>query len=211
MSQNELFDIFDADRNWIGTATRKETHAKGLWHQTFQCWIVSVQQDEVFLLLQLRHKSKDTFPNLLDISCAGHLGAGERPEDGIRELEEELGLQVAYEDLVPCGIFQEDEYISPELMDREFCHVYLYQSNQPLDTYKVQLEEVSGLFLIKLDEMKKLFHDEIDAIPISGYLVDENDGRLQPMEKQVSKADLVPHPVEYYKMVIEAVERMVNG
>jgi isopentenyldiphosphate isomerase len=95
----------------VGTAGRLQVHADGWWHQTFHCLIISQRNDQPSLLLQLRHPDKDTFPNLLDISCAGHLLAGESAEDGVRELEEELGVQVAFSSLIPCGIYAEEDIL----------------------------------------------------------------------------------------------------
>ncbi|MDF2939105.1 MAG: hypothetical protein K0Q90_4478, partial [Paenibacillaceae bacterium] len=99
MAQDENFDIFDEHMNHIGTASRQEAHAQGLWHRTFHCWVLRKGSAGWEILLQLRHKDKDTFPGLLDVSSAGHLLAGELVEDGVRELEEELGIGVPYPEL----------------------------------------------------------------------------------------------------------------
>ena len=45
------------------------------------------------LLIQQRAREKTTWTNLWDISCAGHVQAGETSQEGAsRELKEELGL-----------------------------------------------------------------------------------------------------------------------
>src|ERR671933_433987 len=46
---------------------------------------------------------KDTWPNKLDVTVGGHLGVGESVLDGIREVEEELGLTVVADELVSLG------------------------------------------------------------------------------------------------------------
>ncbi|MGF7045580.1 isopentenyldiphosphate isomerase [Paenibacillus sp. DS2015] len=77
----EEFDIYNEQMIKIGIASRQQAHALGLWHQTFHCWVVRTSATAGFsLLFQLRHPDKDTFPSLLDISCAGHLTTGEGPE-----------------------------------------------------------------------------------------------------------------------------------
>ncbi|MDR6549804.1 NUDIX domain-containing protein [Paenibacillus qinlingensis] len=201
----ELFDVFDAKKNWLGVAPRSEVHAKGLWHQTFQCWIVSLEEEEPKLLLQLRHPDKDLFPDLLDISSAGHLAAGETIEEGTRELEEELGLSVAFEELIPCGMFAEEDLISDKLMDREFCHVFIYRCDQPLRSYVLQPDEVSGLFAVTVSDFKQLISGDRVQIASSGFKRGEN-GEYVDVELPVSLKDVVPHPVAYFELLFQKLD-----
>jgi len=89
---DELIDIYDENGNHIGPELRSIVHANGLWHRTAQVWLLNEKHE---LLLQLRSKQKDCFPELWDISSAGPIPAGCSPkESAIRELEEELGVKV---------------------------------------------------------------------------------------------------------------------
>ncbi|KPV59706.1 hydrolase [Paenibacillus sp. A3] len=204
----EIFDIFDERMNPAGQASRSEVHARGLWHQTFHCWILDTTDGDEALLFQERHPGKDTFPLLLDTSCAGHLLSGEAVEDGVRELEEELGLSVSFETLVPCGLFAEEDVISEACIDREFCHVFLHVNRQPLTRYRLQPEEVTGLYRIPLEQVCKLAQGTlVDPIWISGVAPDEN-GVLVPVERAVGHADFVPHPRAYYELVLQAIDRI---
>jgi isopentenyldiphosphate isomerase len=116
MSQDEVFDVSNALMVKVGEATRQNVHVQGLWHQTFHCWIVHTSTTgESSLLLQVRHKDKDTYPNLLDISCAGHLQKGETVEDGVRKLQKELGVSVSFNNLIYCGMIAEEDMISRHL------------------------------------------------------------------------------------------------
>eukprot|EP00928_Gymnodinium_smaydae_P074549 TRINITY_DN57586_c0_g1_i1.p1 TRINITY_DN57586_c0_g1~~TRINITY_DN57586_c0_g1_i1.p1 ORF type:complete len:289 (-),score=22.16 TRINITY_DN57586_c0_g1_i1:50-916(-) len=67
-------------------------HKSGDWHRSVHVWLLDSTGD---LLLQKRSEHKDTHPNRWDVSCAGHIGAG---DDGlstaVRELDEELGIKV---------------------------------------------------------------------------------------------------------------------
>jgi len=206
MSANEIFDIFDEHMNRIGTAPRHEVHAKGLWHQTFHCWIVSEIEGERSLLFQLRDSSKDTFPNVLDISCAGHLTAGEGPADGVRELAEELGLHRAFEELASCGVYVQRHVITETLIDREFCHTYMIRCDQPLNEYDYQRDEITGLFRVPLSDLWKLLTGEAETIAISG-IISKGNG-IEASSRVVSKADFVPHPIDYYKMIRPFSERL---
>lgn len=211
----EWFDIFDEARQWIGTAPRPEVHKRGYWHQTFQCWIIDMQgrmeageeRQEPALLFQMRHPGKDTFPSLLDISCAGHLLAGESVEDGVRELAEELGIEVAFDELRPCGVYKEEQRISPELMDREFCHVFILPWEQPLETYKLQEDEVTGLYRIGLSDVRLIAQGIARHIEVDGVEPDA-DGRLVPVKRTFNQADFVPHAEAYFHLVIQAVEQL---
>ncbi|NEW06613.1 NUDIX domain-containing protein [Paenibacillus sp. SYP-B3998] len=202
--QEEMFDIYDEQMNWIGIAPRSEVHAKGLWHCTFQCWIVSYEQTEPDLLLQLRSPDKDLFPNLLDISSAGHLAAGETVRDGVRELEEELGLQVDFEELVSCGTFIEEDFISEQLIDREICHVFVHRCDKSLESYILQPEEVSGIFAVKVSALEQLVHGQINVIEANGFQL-SNEGQLIVNRKQISLTDLVPHPEAYFELLFRTL------
>lgn len=73
---------------------RSEVHRDGDWHRSIHVWFASTTTGE--LLLQQRSALKDTHPNLWDVSCAGHLTAGDASVDtAVREVEEELGLTVS--------------------------------------------------------------------------------------------------------------------
>ncbi|NQX58496.1 NUDIX hydrolase [Paenibacillus qinlingensis] len=198
----EQFDVFDEKKNWLGVAPRSEVHAKGLWHQTFQCWIITLEENVPKLLLQLRHPDKDLFPDLLDISCAGHLAAGETVKEGTRELEEELGLSVSFEDLIPCGVFAEEDLISDMLIDREFCHVFLYRCDQALRSYELQPDEVTGLFAVTVSEFKQLVSGEQAEITANGFKRGSN-GEYEDVEWPISLKEVVPHPTAYFELLFQ--------
>lgn len=200
----EYFDIYDRDLNWLGTAPRSEVHAKGLWHQTFQCWLVNATGAVPKLFLQLRAPNKDLFPNLLDISCAGHLSAGETVEAGVRELEEELGITARFQDLIPCGMFAEEDMISASLIDREFCYVFLYEVELAASDFTLQEEEVSGLFEVDLGKFVQLVRGELMEIPAVG-IRNGSGGAYEETQMKVKLEDMTPHPPAYYELLFAAM------
>lgn len=202
----EQFDIYDENRKWLGVAPRSEVHAKGLWHQTFQCWVVNRSMETPQLYLQLRAPNKDLFPDLLDISSAGHLAAGETVEAGVRELEEELGLTARFEDLIPCGMFAEEDVISPTLIDREFCHVFLYEVSKDIRDFILQVEEVNGLFAVDLQAFARLVQGELTEIPGTGIQIGDA-GEYQEANMTVTRENLVPHPPAYYELLFGEMAR----
>lgn len=259
MALDERFDVFDRERNWLGTATRREVHEQGLWHQTFHCWVVrdaasaavapslassgevpgqewdpyaeasepseysastaaapsaasstaasaalpaaAALPREPQLLLQLRHRDKDTFPGLLDVSCAGHLLAGEQPTDGVRELEEELGVKVSPEELIYCGLHADESVEPGRWIDREFNHIYLYESSRSLEEYDFQRSEIEGLFFVPLAAFREMVlgGDIQDSIPAEGVRWDEAIEQLQPDRRLITREDLTPNTADYYE------------
>lgn len=103
----EIFDIVDEKGIPTGeTIERTQAHEKGVRHRTAHIWIVREQDGKVQLLLQKRSAEKDSFPGRFDTSSAGHIQAGDEPEESaIRELHEELGIRAAKEDLTFAGRF----------------------------------------------------------------------------------------------------------
>ncbi len=87
---DEVFDIVNGHDEVIGRATRREAHARGLWHRATHV-VVEDGQGRVFL--QKRSMAKDTAPGRWDSACSGHVDAGESYEAAaVRELREEIGL-----------------------------------------------------------------------------------------------------------------------
>lgn len=195
----ELFDIYNENMELIGIKPRSEVHKKGYWHKSFQCWLMFKENGKDYLLFQRRHPSKDTYPNLLDISSAGHLSAGETIEDGVREIEEELGIAVRYGELIPLGVIverkKEENYI-----DNEFANIFLYHCQIPMEEFKLQAEELTGLFKILIVDLIELFEGRIQSIKATGFELDKN-GNNQPLDLYVSAKDFVPHGLSYYRTI----------
>lgn len=130
----EILTTFDEQGNRTGTAPRDEVHRHGLWHETFHCWFVRQADNGLMIYLQLRSRHKRDYAGLLDITAAGHLLADETVEDGVREVQEELGLELAFDELKPLGIipYQMD---TAGFMDRERANVFVYENNYALSDF----------------------------------------------------------------------------
>ena len=166
MLMTEMFDIYDEDLNHIGVKARAEVHRDGDWHQVFHCWVIGRDEDgQQFVVLQKRGANQDTFPHKLDISAAGHLQAGETVEDGARELEEELGLIVPYDELVSLGRRVSVKKYK-DLVDCQVSHVFLYECNQPLAEYTYQKSGIAGLVKLPIDDGLKLLSGEIETVTV---------------------------------------------
>jgi isopentenyldiphosphate isomerase len=154
---DELLDILDVSGRPTGEVVPKsEAHRLGLWHRCFHCWICGSDPGGPYLLLQRRVARKDTWPNYLDVTAAGHLAAGEKTLDGLREVEEELGLRIAPERLVPLGTRRVEQEI-PGGCDRELHEVFLVSDATPPGDLRLQKHEVEAVFRLYLDDVRTLY------------------------------------------------------
>ncbi|URT71777.1 NUDIX hydrolase [Cytobacillus firmus] len=201
----EILNIFDDNRKQIGVASREEVHQKGHWHETFHCWFVSREHDQEYIYFQYRSIDKKDYPGLLDITAAGHLMSHESVMDGMREVEEELGIHVDFADLVPLGVI---EYIAEKenFIDKELAHVFLYDSVHALEEFNPQLEEVTGIYRIALEDFYELWFEAREHIKAEGFQV-ERDERITSAIT-VRKEDFVPHEDYYYRRVLHSIREM---
>lgn len=152
----EYFDIVDEAGEPTGiTVSREEAHEKGILHRTAHVWIVKQSNGKTEILLQKRSDEKDSFPGMYDTSSAGHISAGEEPlPSALRELQEELGVIAAPEELAYAGTFRiqyEKVFHDRLFRDNEVTKVYVYV--KPVDRFTLQESEVSEVRWFDLDEV----------------------------------------------------------
>lgn len=205
----ELLKIFDVNGKQLGTSTREEVHSKGLWHETFHCWFVSKVNNKHFIHFQLRSNQKKDYPNTLDISAAGHINADESVSDGIREVHEELGVNVSLEDLISIGNIP-DEIIQDNIIDRELGHVFLYIIPDESDIkYEFQIEEVSGIIKIELDSFEQLWLEKIDSVQAKGIVLNEKLEKVE-IDRLAHKDDFLPHDSTYISKVLKELKNFLR-
>ncbi|MCF8566732.1 NUDIX domain-containing protein [Alicyclobacillus tolerans] len=204
----EIIDVVDEHLQKRGTATRAEVHEKGYWHQTFHCWVVFCEDSQACVVLQRRSAAKDTNPNKLDVSCAGHLMAGERVEDGVRELEEELGIEVPFKELTALGVHKH-QFRNEKIQDNEFSHVFGLKSLRSLKEYEPQWEEISGLYQAKISELMLLFRGQSADVEIQGLKM-EPDGHVEFETARVGVAEFVLRQDDYYLKVLDGLLNLAN-
>lgn len=205
--EDEQIRIYDHNRKSIGVATRKEVHSVGYWHEVFQCWFVSRENGIDYLYFQLRSDVKKDYPGLLDITAAGHLSADESVEDGVREIEEELGIKVVYKELIPLSVIHAS-IKSENMIDNEIANVFLYKNDKPFDAFNLQKEEVAGLVRADLNEVYDLWLGKREAVTVKGFKM-TNIGEKITMNETVNKQHFVPHQDSYYKTILKEVKRQL--
>ncbi|MCA0987158.1 NUDIX hydrolase [Guptibacillus algicola] len=207
MDQEKL-NIYDEHRNHIGVASRKEVHEKGYWHEAFHCWFVSLEKEKISIYLQLRSKGKKDYPDLLDITAAGHILANETVQDGVREVKEELGADVAYEELEQLGVLN---YCVERgsFIDKEIANVFLYQTSIEMKDFTFQKEEVAGMVKADFQDFTSLWKGDVDSIMIQGFKIDE-DGAQVDCREAVGRDKFVPHEKSFYLEVIERIKQKLG-
>lgn len=151
---DEWLDELRDDGSPLGRRiTKADAHRTGAWHRAVHVWIVT-PGDRV--LLQKRAAAKENYPSLWDVSCAGHLSAGESAiEAAIRELAEELGLAVSAGELQPLGELREQCVLNGgTYLDNELHELFLLRREVDLFALALQAEEVEEAMLVPVDELR---------------------------------------------------------
>lgn len=96
---NELVDEIDEAGNTVGVVRRAEMRGRRLPHR---CVYLLVFNRRGELFIHLRTPTKDVYPSHWDVAVGGVLAAGETFAQGVgREMEEEIGVRAAVEELFP--------------------------------------------------------------------------------------------------------------
>ena len=159
---DELLDVVEPTGQHVARLPRSKVHAEALWHQVFHCLVVRSSLP-ARVLLQRRKRSSLAFPGMLDLSVSGHLVAGERPLDGIREVREEMGLVIDATRLVSLGrrLLVDD---SGEGRNREIAHVFLLTDDTPLEDLRLEPNEVAGFVELTITDLLRRLEDPSSAI-----------------------------------------------
>lgn len=153
----EMLDIVDENGVPTGkTVERGEAHQRGIRHRTSHVWIYRIHSGRRQLLLQKRSRNKDSFPGCYDISSAGHIPAGQGfEESALRELKEELGVDVKEEQLVFCGIRRfgfRKNFHGRDFCENQVSSVYALPLDRDENTFTVQESEVESVTWMDWDD-----------------------------------------------------------
>ena len=140
----EYFDLLDENGNKTGkTKLRSEVHRDGDWHKAVHIWIIN-NNGEI----------------LLDISSAGHLSAGDNSLSGaIRELKEELNLDVKPEELQFIKTLKRSSKYTATFINNEFDDLYILRTNKKIEDMKFQQEEISEIFFVPYKKFKEMVNN----------------------------------------------------
>ena len=206
---DEIIDIYDESLTRIGAMSRDRAHSTGAWHRSIHVWIVR-PEDNGYVLFQKRGRDKKLYPNCLDITAAGHYRTGEEAKDGVREVLEELGVEVRLEDLIPLGIKMDVQKVG-SIVNREFDDVFLLRRHDNPSEYHLDPSEVEGLVQIAVDHGLKLFSGEADDAPASGIEWDRVTETWHSIEIRVKPNDFIPRTDPYYYKIFIMARALLAG
>ena len=151
---HEILDIWDENGCPTGNCAPKDyLHQKGLFHPTVHIWFYNRTPA---ILLQKRGPNKQIFPNLWDVSVAGHVAAGETIlEAALREIKEEIGLVVGSTALELLRVKKNINKFPIGITDCEFQHVYLCELLVDVTALKLQSEELEAVRLFSFEEINQ--------------------------------------------------------
>jgi len=177
--EDEYIDILNEDLTVSKICLKSEAHKHGYLHASVHVWFYTKDGD---ILFQKRSKNKIAFPNLWDVSIAGHISAGETAiNSAIRETEEEIGLTITKNELYKIGSFKEIHQHKEDFIDNEIHLIYIGELSIPLNQLKIQEEELSAIKLIPINTFKK------------------------KLKKINFHKRYVPHSIGYYKFVLNEI------
>lgn len=209
--KNEFFELLDSQGDKTGRLKlRGAIHKDGDWHGAFHLHIFSREGNETFLLLQKRGHEKDVCPDKLDTVAAGHYAVGESLEDGVREVKEEIGLELKFDERRVLGKrINYDPQPEKGIFNCEFQDVALYMCDQPLEAYTLQESELAGILKVEIKDFIDLMLKRKESIDsVEARLFDQ--GILSDKLISIKRDDVWPTFDNYYAKVALLVWKLVN-
>ena len=155
----EILDLFDSKKNKLGkTFIRDSGETKqGEYRISLHIWIIN-DKDEI--LIQQRSYNKQRNPGKWAFT-GGLPFAGESSLDGgIREVKEELGINLEKEDM---------ELLITFRREHDFVDVWVVKNNAEIEDLTIQKEEVEKVKWVSIEEMEKMIKAGVCVPAISLY------------------------------------------
>ncbi|TAL37906.1 MAG: hypothetical protein EPN93_05395 [Spirochaetes bacterium] len=207
---DEMIEEWDWDlaRPTGRAVARKTAHRTGIPHEGVHMWIVRTTAGGPDILFQHRARTKELYPDCLDITVGGHVIFGQNENKIQKESWEEVGIRPPDDELVDLGYYRYEER-ADGLFHREFQRVYLLHDNRTLDGYVFRDGEVEGIFAVPAGSAEALMTGDF-SFEIEGF----SAGRFA--KRLVSRKDFHPllfqSPMKIYMdVVFQAVRELYTG
>lgn len=184
-THDEFLTVLDATNEPCGTLPRSLVHECGLRHRVVHVLVFETRQQTCGIWLQQRGFDRPTLPGYYDWTSTGHLDPGETPEIGAcREAREEIGLEIAPEELVPAGEFHFQVQRSPSHFDDEIASAFLYFA--PQTPAFAPGDEVARVVWTPCRAIAASFREgvELPITPFGGEESTAPGGRLSPSPRE---------------------------
>ena len=151
---DELLNLLDEnERLTQKSKPRSLVHRDGDLHAVVHIWIIQRKDMGIYVLLQKRSNKKLINPECYDVSAAGHITQGGEPrKTAVKEIYEELGLNVPAEKLKIVGVHR-NTYCNGIVKDNEMSAVYIYNEPVDIDSLTICEDEVAEVCWAEIDEM----------------------------------------------------------
>lgn len=146
----EYWDLYDATGRKTGEKHLRGTKVpEGRFHKVVHIWIRNSSGE---LLMQKRSDTVDNCPGEW-ATTGGSVQAGEEPLDtAVRELSEELGINVSAEELQHCLTVRRKD---------AFCYIYLLRKDIPVESLVLQECEVAAAAWMSTEEMEYMITERM--------------------------------------------------
>lgn len=162
---NEYIDIYDSNENLLGYCEKDKAHKLGYWHKVFGCLIYNSKKNKVFLQLKNPDHNKVNKKPLLEITAGGHLISGETLYNGVREIKEETGFDIKYDDLIFLEKRKCNKIISKDYKIKEFQYYYSLDLDVAVDNFKdYDKSEVLSFIEFDINDLVRLLNKKVRAI-----------------------------------------------
>ncbi|OHD66053.1 MAG: hypothetical protein A2176_09850 [Spirochaetes bacterium RBG_13_51_14] len=206
-ANREILEVWDWE-NGLPTGdpvARDIAHRDGTPHESVHLWIVRNIRTETQLLFQHRAAHKEYYPDCLDITVGGHVPYGFGGNKVLKETYEEIGIIPDEKNLIDLGWYRYEEK-NDRHFQRELQHVFLLEDNRDLDRYHFKDGEVSGLYAVRLDDLRRIIAGDV-RIEVSVFTGKET------IRKTIARKDFHPQLFDssmyiYMRVVLRAAEEL---
>lgn len=201
----EFIDIYNENHKYLGICEKGLAHKLGLWHEVFNGIIVNRENKSIIFQIKNAKHNQVHDMDKIDISVGGHYQAGEKIEDGIREIKEESGIEIEFKDLIYLGERQVSTVVKEEYIVREFQKIFIVPYNDSITKLKCQDDEINDFIEFRIDDCIDLFLKNKTSI----VGIDNNEKNTEVTLKNFVEAYL--NGDELYLRLVIASKRFVEG
>ena len=227
---SEKFEVLD----YMGKKTgelkdRKQIHLDGTWHRSRHVHPINSKKGTI--MFQQRSVLKDVCPGVLDTAAAGHYAPGESADDALREVYEEIGVNIEriQGNVVKLTGPNIPKPIAAKLIDIKAPHIQIFEQGEPkvinrelqdvsfldstldIENLKLQENEVFAVVEFTHQEIMDLFNGKVDSIKNSSGKKFDKNGKLINFQQSWSRKDFWPTSDNYFSKSAEIAKRIGKG
>lgn len=157
----ELLNVYNDNNEYMNIKKdRNEVHDNGLWHREI---LVIVVNEKNQVLLQKRSYKRRHLPGKWAL-CAGHVISDDTEKaTAVRELKEEIGLNVLQKDLKLIDIYKKGDPTN-----KKFSYIYLHKTNKKIKDFKIQTNELTDIKYVPIKKLIKMILDNDKHLAFGG-------------------------------------------